>query len=54
MFVAVEVYNFLVACSGRSLAVRKMGVEGCSEGRSSVERPVREIPRWKLPRTRQH
>ena len=53
-FVPVEVHNFLVACSDRYLAVRMMGVEECSEGHSSVERPVREIPRWKLPRTRQH
>ena len=53
VFVPVEVHNFLVACLDRSLAVRTMGVKGCSEGHSSVERPVREIPRWTLPRTRQ-
>ena len=53
VFVPVEMHDFLVACSDRSLAVRTMGVEGCSEGHSSVERPVREIPRWKLPCTRQ-
>ena len=53
MFFPVEVHNFLVACSDRSLAVRTVGVEGCSVGLSSVERPVREISRWKVPRTRQ-
>ena len=53
MFFPVEVHNFLVACSDRSLAVRTMDVKRCSEGHSSVERPVREIPRWTLPRTRQ-
>ena len=53
MFVPVEVLNFLVACLDRSLEVRTMGVEGCSEVHCSVERPVREIPRWKVPRTRQ-
>ena len=53
VFVPVEVHGFLVACSDRSLAVRIMGVKGCSEGHSSVERPVHEIPRWTLPRTRQ-
>ena len=52
-FVTVEVHNFLVACSDRSLVVQTMGVEGCSEVHSSVERPVREIPRCKVPRTRQ-
>ena len=51
--VLVEGRGFLVACSDRSLAVRKVGVKGCSEGHSSVERPVREIPRWTVPRTRQ-
>ena len=30
VFVPVEVHNFLVACSDSSLAVRTMGVEGCS------------------------
>ena len=30
-----------------------MSVEGCSKDHSSVERPVREIPRWKVPCTRQ-
>ena len=53
VFVPVEVHNFIVACLDRSLAVRTMSVEGCSEGHSSVERPVREIPRWKFPCTRQ-
>ena len=53
VFVPVEVHNFLVACSDLSLAVRTMVVEGCSEFHSIVERPVREIPRWKVPRTRQ-
>ena len=53
VFVPAEVHNFLVDCSDRSLAVRTMSVEGCSEGHSSVERPVREIPRWTFPRTRQ-
>ena len=53
VFVPVEVHNFLVACSYRSLAVRTMGVKECSEGHSSVERPVREIPRWKVSHTRQ-
>ena len=51
VFVPVEVHDFLVACLDRSLAVRTMGVEECSEGHSSVESPVREIPRWTLPRT---
>ena len=53
VFVPVEVHNFLMACLDRSLAVRTMSVKGCSEGHSSVERQVREIPRWTLPRTRQ-
>ena len=53
MFVLVEVHNFLVACSDRSLAVRTMGVKGCSEGHSGVELSVLEIPRWTFPRTRQ-
>ena len=53
VFVLAEVHNFLVACLDRSLAVRTMDVEGCSEGHSSVERPAREIPRWTLPHTRQ-
>ena len=30
-----------------------MSVKGCSEVHSSVELPVREIPRWTLSRTRQ-
>ena len=51
LFVLVEVHNFLLACSDRSLAVRTMGVEGCSESHSSVESPVREIPRWTFPPT---
>ena len=54
VFFPLEVHNFLVACSDRSLAVLTMGVKRCSEGHSSVEHPVREIPRWKLPRKRQH
>ena len=54
MFVPAELHSFLVACSNRSLAVQTMDVEVCSEGHSSVERPVHEIPRWTLPRTRQH
>ena len=53
VFVPAEVHNFLVACSDRSLAVRTMGVEGCSVGHSSVECPVREIPKWTVPCTRQ-
>ena len=53
VFVLAEVHNFLVACSDRSLAVRMMSVKGCSEGHSSVESPVREIPRWIFTRTRQ-
>ena len=48
MFVPAEVHNLLVACLDRFLAVRMMGVEGCSEDHSSAERPVREIPRWTL------
>ena len=39
------VHNFLVACPGRYLAVRMMNFEGCSEGHSSIECPLREIPR---------
>ena len=53
VFVPAEVYNFRMVCSDRSLAVRTMDVEGCSEGHSSVECPVHEIPRWTLPRMRQ-
>ena len=53
MFVPAEVHNLLVACLDRFLAVRMMGVEGCSEDRSSAERPVCEIPRRTLPHMRQ-
>ena len=53
VIVPVEVHDFLVACSDRSLAVRTMGVEGCSVGHSSVERPAREIPRCTVPLMRQ-
>ena len=53
MFVPAEVHNFLVACFDLSLAVQTISVEGCSEGHSSVERRVREIPRWTLPCMRQ-
>ena len=52
VFFPTKVRIFLVACSDFSLAVRTMSVEGCSEGHSSVERPVREILRWTLPCTR--
>ena len=31
-----------------------MVIEGCAVVHSSVERLVREIPRWKVPRMRQH
>ena len=48
-----QLHDFIVDFSDCSLAVRTMVVEGCSEGHSSVERPVREIPRWTVPRTRQ-
>ena len=53
VFVTVEFHSFLVACSDCSLEIRTMGVKGCSVGHSSVELPVREIPRWTVPRTRQ-
>ena len=53
VFVPVEVHDFLAACSDRSLEVQTMGIKGCSEVHSGVERPVREIPRWTVPRTRQ-
>ena len=46
VFVLVEVHNVLVTCLYCSLAVQMMSVEGCSEGHFSVERQVREIPRW--------
>ena len=53
VFVSAEVHNFLVACLGRSLADRTMDVGEYSEGHSNVAFPVREIPRWTLPRARQ-
>ena len=53
VFVTAEVHNFLVACSGRSLADRTMNVVEYSEGHSNVACPVREIPRWTLPPVRQ-
>ena len=53
VFVLAEVHNFLVDCSGRSLADQTMDGKEYSEGHSSVACPVSEIPRWTLPRAHQ-